>query len=382
MLKIRQLVLPAFILLFVLGGLISAESTQEKASCEKTNELTQKLKTCPYKIMYESYRDNNWELFTMNADGSNPVNITKTPDISEIYPHVSPDGSKVVFVSDEGKGIFTHRSVYYMNIDGTERVKVADNARQPCWQPDGMVIAYMKGPAGQGEAKYYPNKGLYFYDLATGKRSRHPNDTLENFVNLCYSPDGKWIMCTVVGALGYGQSILAIQVDGNEVVNLIHQARAVTKTIMGCRPDVSPKGDKITWAVEDDNKMMWIETADLIYAPVTEGGIPMPKAVNYRHMVSSPLPDNELYHADWAPDNRLIAFSKGPVGGKMEIARYVPGQQAPGWNICVVDSSNPGSYVEITTDGLSDKEPDWFVPQADTTNISLQNTPCCLMTGN
>ena len=34
------------------------------------------------------------------------------------------------------------RNVYYMNIDGTGRTKVADNARQPCWGPDGKTIAY------------------------------------------------------------------------------------------------------------------------------------------------------------------------------------------------------------------------------------------------
>ena len=30
------------------------------------------------------------------------MNLTKTPDLSELYPHVSPDGTKVCFIVEEG----------------------------------------------------------------------------------------------------------------------------------------------------------------------------------------------------------------------------------------------------------------------------------------
>src|SRR3990167_201912 len=105
------------------------------------------LKDIPFKIVYETYRRTddkyNWELFMINADGSGKVNLTNTPDLDEMYPHVSPDATKISFVVDEGTGrdkirnvYYKIRSVYYMNIDGTERVKVARNAREPCWGPD------------------------------------------------------------------------------------------------------------------------------------------------------------------------------------------------------------------------------------------------------
>jgi Tol biopolymer transport system component len=107
------------------------------------------LKNVPFKIVHETYRQTkdrqNWELFLINADGSNPLNLTNTPDVDEMYPHVSPDGTKICFVADEGTGRKKVRSVYYMNIDGTERFKVASNARQPCWNFDGKKIAYLPG---------------------------------------------------------------------------------------------------------------------------------------------------------------------------------------------------------------------------------------------
>lgn len=59
-----------------------------------------------------------------------------------------------------------------MNIDGTGRVKVADNARQPCWSPDGKTIAYLKGEYERYTTRAIGTKGLFFYDLATGRACR------------------------------------------------------------------------------------------------------------------------------------------------------------------------------------------------------------------
>ena len=81
-------------------GTIGAQERHNQPS----PDLLAELKTYPHKIVYETNRDGNWELYLVNADGSNPVNLTKTPDIDELYPKPSPDGTKICFVADEGKG--------------------------------------------------------------------------------------------------------------------------------------------------------------------------------------------------------------------------------------------------------------------------------------
>ena len=52
------------------------------------------LKQTPFKIVYETLRTTNgkenWELYLVNADGSDPVNLTNTPDVDEMYSHASP----------------------------------------------------------------------------------------------------------------------------------------------------------------------------------------------------------------------------------------------------------------------------------------------------
>ncbi|MBW7990769.1 MAG: hypothetical protein FVQ84_12250, partial [Planctomycetes bacterium] len=61
------------------------------------------LKAIPFKIIYETFRETdgkeNWELYLINADGSNATNLTRTPDLDEMCPHASPDGTKICFVA-------------------------------------------------------------------------------------------------------------------------------------------------------------------------------------------------------------------------------------------------------------------------------------------
>jgi len=126
------------------------------------------LTTLPFGIVHESFRGGSWELMAMKADGSGPRALTRTPDVHELYPHVSPDGRRICFVADEGRGRTRVRSVYHMKTDGARRTLVARNARQPCWRHEGLAIAYVKGEYARFTTSSYGTKGLYFFDLATG----------------------------------------------------------------------------------------------------------------------------------------------------------------------------------------------------------------------
>jgi Tol biopolymer transport system component len=293
------------------------------------------LAAVPYRIVYESLQDtdgdSNWEILLVNADGSNRVNLTNTPAINEHYPHASPDGTKILFVAIEGEGRRDRsRNVYYMNVDGTGKTKVAENAYQPTWSGDGRSIAYLKGEYERYNSSMTSNEGLTIYDLATGTTREHPEEKLRMLYNLTWSPDGHWFVATSRGR-GRGNVLF----DASE-------AGISALSIRGCRPDISPDGSRIAWGRTDHE--LRIGT----FTPSTRRD----NVVNQQPVVVVNR-DDKVYHVDWSPDGKYLAFSYGPSRGGQAV-----GQRASGWNISVLELDT-GKWVQITTDGDHNKEPDW-----------------------
>lgn len=305
--------------------------------------------------MYETFRETdgkeNWEIFMMDADGSNQTNLTRTADLDEMYPHASPDGTKLCFVVDEGTNRRNKvRSVYYMNIDGTDRVEVARNARQPCWSPDGKSIAYLNGEFERYNKSEYATAGLVIYDLQTGRRRPHPNKYLIHLYAICWSPDGKWFLGVIKGNTNHSDAIIAFEANGMGIFDLIRCS------VKGCRPDFSLDGRKMTWGQTD-----W----DLC---VGDFGLnPRGPWVENIHKIVQCRPAAKVYHVDFSPDGRYIAFSYGSSRGGQEV-----GGKAKGWNICITDQS--GKWVKVTTDGKHNKEPDWVpIPDFNKENQTIND---------
>jgi dipeptidyl aminopeptidase/acylaminoacyl peptidase len=298
-------------------------------------KLRAELKKLPYGIVYESYRGSDWELYTIRADGSGGANLTNSPKTADLYPHASPDGRRVCFVVDEGAGGEKARNVYCINADGTGRTLVATNARQPCWGPDSKRIAYLKGEFERFTYKDFASKGVFVYDTAARTHTPHVNDKLHHLYNLCWSSCGKWYTATVHGGMGFKHANLVFAADG--------QAVHAMEPVGGCRPDISPDGKRICWNRSD--QVIAVADLDLTASP--------PKVTNVRHHITCDKA-HEVYHADWSPDGRFIAFSYGPKAGEQV------GTMAKGWHICVADAARPDVWVVLTKDGISNKEADWL----------------------
>ena len=52
--------------------------------------LKTRLTQSPHQLVYEAYIDDNWEIMTSHADGSQVRNLTRSKDRHELYPQVFP----------------------------------------------------------------------------------------------------------------------------------------------------------------------------------------------------------------------------------------------------------------------------------------------------
>jgi len=338
----------------VLTGLFLASGAYP---AETPTPLRERLAATSFKIAYEAYLKDNAEIFVMNADGSHPVNLTRTPNDHEHYPQVSPDGTKICFVSDRGEGRESVRSLCVMDIDGGNRRTIANGGREPFWRADSRVIGFLHQEFPKFHVMDYATRGMSFFDLATGRTTAHPNTTnLFHLYNPGFSPDGKWIVATVNAGMGQEHAILAIEADGARVVNL---------GIPGCRPTLSPDGREIAWAANDH---------EIAVAPI-DLRAPEPKVAPRRLRIQDA--GLRIIHVDWSPDGRFLSFSRGPDGqgdpakrGTFLAAAGIVGVYAAGWNLAAVAAdrtgildlpqAGPEDFVMLTTDGCSNKEPDWF----------------------
>ena len=155
-----------------------------------------------------AYQAAGIEVLTLNARYGSKV--TKTTRLTEdgSFPAVSPNGKRVAFGSDRDGDA----EIYVMRTDAREGpnnrpVKLTDNATyddsQPDWSPDGSRIVYVS----------YRNNADIFVMRADGsgkKKNLTRSPAREQYP--AFSPDGKYIVFT--SDRGGDQEIWKVRLDG------------------------------------------------------------------------------------------------------------------------------------------------------------------------
>ena len=75
------------------------------------------------------------DVWKMNPDGTDEVNLTNTPDIAESDPAWSPDGNRIAFSADG-----TSFGIWMMDGDGSNPRRITTTDWRPFWSPTGARI--------------------------------------------------------------------------------------------------------------------------------------------------------------------------------------------------------------------------------------------------
>jgi Tol biopolymer transport system component len=102
------------------------------------------------KIVFAANRDGNRDIYIMNPDGTQQVNLTKHK-ADDVGPVFSPTGDQILFASDRDRFLGSW-DLYLMDPDGKNVRSVFEKSADrgsPTWSPDGKQIAYSRFERGE-----------------------------------------------------------------------------------------------------------------------------------------------------------------------------------------------------------------------------------------
>ncbi len=257
------------------------------------------------RIAFMSTRsERNGEIFVMNADGKRVRRLTRHPQYDAV-PAWSPDGQQITFMSFRDKhriqvnGIILG-DIYVMNADGTNPINLTQSVERPesvsSWSPDGKQIAFRS-------AKYFRWDNLFHSDIwvidADGGNPRNLTNHHAQDTSPDWSPDGTQIAFHSdrnrdweFEVRGKNWEVYVMNTDGANLINLTNHPAG------DGQPDWSPDGRQIAFSSNRDRKDADDENVE-IYVMNADGTNPI-------NITNHPAADGR---PDWSPDGRQIAFT-------------------------------------------------------------------------
>jgi len=140
------------------------------------------------KVLFVSNRGGQWDIWSIKRDGSGLIRLTNNQD-KDYSPHVTPDGKHILFFSTptSSEAGYITESVWIMDMDGKNAKRLTSGGKgdwYPSMSPDGKDIIFASMRLIGGSLWTIDREGKNYRRLTYGK-------VLEFFPN--WSPDGKKI---------------------------------------------------------------------------------------------------------------------------------------------------------------------------------------------
>jgi Tol biopolymer transport system component len=226
--------------------------------------------TTPSRIVFDSTRSGNSEIYAMQPDGSGVTRLTSSAAVDS-RPVLSPDGTLIAWESAN--------QIWVMASDGTNKHELTSVGRNgaPTFSPDGTKLAFQSDRGGS-------------FDIWVTNANGTAQTNVSNFsgadVNAAWSPDGTKIAFD--SDRTGNRNVFTMNANGTAQTNL-----TASSTALDADPDWSPDGSKILFVSgRGGTTSVWTMN--------TAGS----GAVN---VTTAPI-----YDADpaWSPDGSHIVFTR------------------------------------------------------------------------
>jgi dipeptidyl aminopeptidase/acylaminoacyl peptidase len=251
----------------------------------------------------------------------------RTQSYLSIGPEISPDGRKVVFVSDRSG----YADVYVAStLDGEVLAKLVSGERSDefealhilrtgfAWSPDGSEICFV-AKAGASDA-------LHFIDSETGRLRKSVRFELDGIFTPSWSPGGEHVV--FVGTSRGASDLYVADPEGETLDRL-------TDDFYDERdPEWSPDGRRIAFASDRDSPQeLGLRRSYDLYAIDTE-------TLEVERLVKSPGTESS---PTWSPDGNALMYASDRDGSSdlyladlvsgrsVRLTRMIGGAEAPSW---------------------------------------------------
>jgi hypothetical protein len=200
------------------------------------------------KIVFDTDRTGNSEIYVMTPSGTNPVNLSNNA-ADDSQPNISFNGTRIAFVSDRDGD----NEIWVMDADGGNQTNVTNNVASeslPDWSPDGTKIVFNSDRDGDSD--------IWVMDANGSNPVQLTNNTGADYA-AAWSPSGTQIAFT--SEQDGDSEIYVMNANGSS------QTPLTSNTFFDAAPQWSPNGSQIVFGTNRDGNVE-------VYTMTSGGGSP------------------------------------------------------------------------------------------------------------